>query len=120
MEVREINVGDALREMEPLRLASSESEVKKAVDYIQGLKNSLPESIDYDELKKIIEEITPKLKEVGLFLSFEKIGDVPIVKVKDISGKVIKTFPREEVAELIRRIKIFFDVLTDLLLSRKI
>lgn len=104
----------------PISSNESDEKIRATVDYIQNLKNKTPDSVDYQELKKLIEEISPKLENVGIFLSFDKIGNIPIVRVKDVTGKVIKVFPKEEMAELMRRIRLFFDVLTELLLNKKV
>lgn len=97
-----------------------DSKVQATVEFIQDIKSKTPDSVDYQELKKLIEEISPKLENVGIFLSFDRIGNIPIVRVKDVTGKVIKVFPKEEMAELMRRIRLFFDVLTELLLNKKV
>lgn len=98
----------------------SDLRVKEAIKHIEKVKSSIPSVMDYEELKKIIEDVAPRLEDVGIFFSFDKIGEVPVVKVKDISGKVIKVFPKEEIAELVNRIRLFFEVLTELLLNRKV
>lgn len=98
----------------------SEIRVKDVVNQIQDFNKNIPSVADYGELKKLIEDVSPKLEDIGIFFSFDKIGDVPIIRVKDISGKVIKVFPAEEMAKLINRIRLFFDVLTDLLLNTRV
>ncbi|MDW8086605.1 MAG: flagellar protein FlaG [Candidatus Calescibacterium sp.] len=134
MEVNRINPDENISNLEqkiqvnktvniqttPISSNESDEKIRATVDYIQNLKNKTPDSVNYQELKKLIEEISPKLENVGIFLSFDKIGNIPIVRVKDVTGKVIKVFPKEEMAELMRRIRLFFDVLTELLLNKKV
>lgn len=134
MEVNRINSDENISNLEqkiqvnktvniqttPVSSNESDEKIRATVDYIQNLKNKTPDSVNYQELKKLIEEISPKLENVGIFLSFDKIGNIPIVRVKDVTGKVIKVFPKEEMAELMRRIRLFFDVLTELLLNKKV
>ncbi|MCX7734604.1 MAG: flagellar protein FlaG [bacterium] len=134
MEVNRINSDENISNLEqkiqvnktvniqttPVSSNEGDEKIRSTVDYIQNLKNKTPDSVDYQELKKLIEEISPKLENVGIFLSFDKIGNIPIVRVKDVTGKVIKVFPKEEMAELMRRIRLFFDVLTELLLNKKV
>ncbi|MCS7214124.1 MAG: flagellar protein FlaG [Candidatus Calescibacterium sp.] len=134
MEVNRINPDENISNLEqkiqvnktvniqttPISSNESDEKIRATVDYIQNLKNKTPDSVNYQELKKLIEEISPKLENVGIFLSFDKIGNIPIVRVKDVTGKIIKVFPKEEMAELMRRIRLFFDVLTELLLNKKV
>lgn len=99
---------------------ASEVKVREVVDQIRDFNKNIPSVMDYEDLKKLIGDVSPKLRDIGIFFSFDKIGDFPVVRVKDVSGKVIKVFPSEQIAELVNRIRLFFDVLTDLLLNSKV
>lgn len=115
MEVKEFRGGET-----PGAQVSSLESIRRVVEHVRQVGERFQGSVDVQKLREIVEEISPKLKEVGLFMSFERVGDVPVIKIKDVSGKVVKVFPKEEIAELMHRVRLFFDVLVELLMSARV
>ncbi len=124
MDTRKIEVGSDLTgnsmsnlNVKPERVGSEV--VQSAIDSVKAFSDGFANrTISFDEFAEIIDELNKKLGEIGIYLSFKKIGNIPIVEVKDVQGNVIRTFPQEELARLLARLDIFFDVLTDIILSK--
>jgi len=102
------------------KISSAPENVKNAAYRILGISQNIGGNVDIEEFRKIMEEVNNSLKDIGLYLSFDKIGDLPVVKVKDVSGKVIKIFPPEEVGKILKRISTFFEVLVELMISKRV
>ena len=95
--------------------------VKGAAEKIfKVAENVRRNSVDLEDFQKIVEQLNESLKNIGIYLAFDKVGELPVVKVKDKSGKVIRTFPPEEVGRILQRINTFFEVLVELIISKKV
>ncbi len=113
MEVR----SDMKTEGFPIQV--SRAEIDRAVEDIKSIAVSIKkENIDFEEFKKLIDSINEKLRSVGIYLSFDNVASIPFVRVKTASGEVIKVFPPEEVVKLMARIKLFFETLVEIILSK--
>jgi uncharacterized FlaG/YvyC family protein len=109
--------------IEGFALAEIESEnVKKVIGDLNSIKSKYVAgaggSIDVEQMQKIIEAVNSKLQFLGIFLAFDKIGNLPVVKVVSHTGEVIKVFPPEEVGRILERVSLFFDILFDFIISQ--
>jgi uncharacterized FlaG/YvyC family protein len=96
--------------------------VKKVIGDLNSIKSKyvagVSGSIDFEQMQKIIEAVNSKLQSLGIFLAFDKIGNLPVVKVVTHTGEVIKVFPPEEVGRILERVSLFFDILFDFIISQ--
>jgi uncharacterized FlaG/YvyC family protein len=109
--------------IEGFALAEIKSEnVKKVIGDLNSIKSnyvaSVGSPIDVKQMQEIIESVNSKLQSLGIFLAFDKIGNLPVVKVVTHTGEVIKVFPPEEVGRILERVSLFFDILFDFLISQ--
>jgi uncharacterized FlaG/YvyC family protein len=98
------------------------AEVKRVMEDLSSIKtkyeNSVKNEVNFEQMQKIIEEVNSKLKSLGIFLAFDKIGNLPVVKVVSHTGEVIKVFPPEEVGRTLERVSLFFDILFRFIISQ--
>ncbi len=98
------------------------AEIKRIIEDLGSIKtkyeNSVKNEIGFEQMKKIIEEVNSKIKSLGIFLAFDKIGNLPVVKVVSHTGEVIKIFPPEEVGRILERVSLFFDMLFKFIISK--
>ncbi len=98
------------------------AEIKRIMEDLGSIKtkyeNSVKNEISLEQMKKIIEEVNSKIKSLGIFLAFDKIGNLPVVKVVSHTGEVIKIFPPEEVGRILERVSLFFDMLFKFIISK--
>ncbi len=98
------------------------AEIKRIMEDLGSIKtkyeNSVKNEIGFEQMKKIIEEVNSKIKSLGIFLAFDKIGNLPVVKVVSHTGEVIKIFPPEEVGRILERVSLFFDMLFKFIISK--
>jgi FlaG protein. len=98
------------------------AEIKKVMEDLSSIKtkyeNSAKSEVNLDEIKKIIDEVNSKIKSLGIFLAFDRVGDLPVVKVVSHTGEVIKIFPPEEVGRILERVSLFFDILFKFIISQ--
>ena len=98
------------------------AEIKKVMEDLSSIKtkyeNSAKSEANLDEIKKIIDEVNSKIKSLGIFLAFDRVGDLPVVKVVSHTGEVIKIFPPEEVGRILERVSLFFDILFKFIISQ--
>ncbi len=137
MEVKKINVGNIEGQNEIVvrnageqivspgaqRLSQTDipENVKGAAEkIIKVAENVGKNSVNLEDFRKIIEQLNDSLKNLGIYLAFDRVGELPVVKVKDETGKVIRTFPPEEVGRILHRINTFFEVLVELIISKKV
>ena len=98
------------------------AEVKRVMEDLSLIKtkyeNSVKNEVNFEQIQKIIEEVNSKVKSLGIFLAFDKIGNLPVVKVVSHTGEVIKVFPPEEVGRILERVSLFFDILFKFIISQ--
>jgi uncharacterized FlaG/YvyC family protein len=98
------------------------AEVKRVMEDLSLIKtkyeSSTKNEVNFEQIQKIIEEVNSKLKSLGIFLAFDKIGNLPVVKVVSHTGEVIKVFPPEEVGRILERVSLFFDMLFRFIISQ--
>lgn len=96
--------------------------VKNTINELEEMRNyvvSQKTEMTVEEMQKIIESINSKIKDLGIYLAFDREGNVPVVKVVDVqSGKVVKVFPPKEITGIFQRINEVFDILVGFILEK--
>lgn len=103
-------------------LKSLPENVKNTVNELKQMQNrvvSQKAEMTVEEMQKIIESMNSKIKNLGIYLAFDREGNVPVVKVVDVqSGKAVKVFPPKEITSVIQRINEVFDILIGFILKK--
>jgi uncharacterized FlaG/YvyC family protein len=95
--------------------------IKNTINELKMMQNSVvsQKEITVEEMQKIIESINSKIKDLGIYLAFDKEGNIPVVKVIDVRNrKVVKVFPPKEITDIVRRINEVFDILVGFILKK--